>query len=190
MQCRMAIEAQSNGSALQNELQKRGWSNFHPRKYNDTRRPRRDGDVQGIGILTNFWFRGAMMDMLLTCLSEEAIDLPSPYLVQELLTLERAAGEHKAKAAPDTHDDRVMALGFPLFSLHMNKMPSKQYTRKRVEYAPGLQQDDGVVHPTWKPPDQASSVAFQGRLAQRVYRDAQGAILHRIVNRQMPKGFQ
>lgn len=190
MQCRLAIEAQSNGSALQNEIQKRGWSNFHPRKYNDTRKPRRDGDVQGIGILTNFWFRGTMMDQLLTCLSEEAIDLPSPYLVQELLTLERAAGEHKAKAAPDTHDDRVMAIGFPLFSLHMNKMPSKQYTRKRVEYAPGLQEDEGIAHPVWTPPAQASSTAFQGRLAQRLYRDGRGAHLQRIVNRDMPKGFR
>lgn len=190
LQCRMAIEAQSNGSAVQNELQKRGWTNFHPRKYNDTKRPRRDADVQGIGILTNFWFRGTMMDMLLTCLSEEAIDIPSPYLVNELLTLERAAGEHKAKAAPDAHDDRVMALGFPLFSLHMNKPPSKQFTRKRVQYAPGLQEDDGIPHPIWTPPAQAQSAAFVGRIAQRMYRNQKFGALQRIVNRQMPKGFQ
>lgn len=190
MQCRLAIEAWMNGSATQNELQKRGWTNFHPWKYNDSRRPKRDGEVSRIGVYTNQWFRASMMDMLLTCLSEEAIDLPSPYLVQELTTLERVAGEKKAKAALDAHDDRVMGIGFPLFSLHMNKPPSKQYARKRVDYAPGLVEDDGIVHPTWQPPVQAQSRAFPGRLTHRIYRDDRHGALGRVVNPQMPRGFR
>lgn len=188
-QCRLAIESQSNGAALQNEIKKRGWTNFHPRMYNDSRKPRREGETAGIGVLMNHWFRTNMLDMLLTCLSEEAIDLPSPYLVQELTTLERAADTRKAKAAPDAYDDRVMALGIILFSLHMNKPPIKQYGRKRVSYAPGLQEDDGVAHPIWTPPVQAQSRAFT-KVTQRVYRDSRFGSLQRVVNRGMPKGFQ
>ncbi len=158
VQCRLAIEAWTNGSALQHELQKRGWSHFHPWQYNDTRKIKPEGEVQRVGVYTNQWFRSNMMDMLLTCLSEEAIDLPSPYLVEELETLERMAGQKKIAAQYGMHDDRVMALGIPLFSLHQNKPPQKQFARKRVEYQPGLQEDDGIAYPIWSPPAQALSV--------------------------------
>jgi len=161
-----------------------------PWQYNDKRRPMRDGEVGRLGIMMNSWFRSQMMDMLLTCLSEEAIDLPSPYLVQELVTLERAAGERKAKAAADCHDDRVMAFGLQLFSLHINKPPTKQFARKRVEYQPGLVEDEGIPHPVWRPPDQASSSAFAGQLEQKVYRDHHGSRLTRVVNSTLPKGFR
>lgn len=190
-QCRMAIETQTNGASVQNELQKRGWSNFHPWKYNDKRRPTPDGSVGRLGILTNYWFRSSMMDMLLTSLSEEAIDLPSPYLVNELITLERAAGEKKAKAAPDCHDDRVMALGFPLFSLHMNKPPAKQYTRRRVSYQPGLQEDERPAHPIWTPPAYATAQPYseQHHAVQGVGR-RNWPTLKPIRSRFMPDGFR
>lgn len=162
-QAKLAIEAFTNGAAAQHEIQKRGWSNFHAWKYNDTRRPRSDGETQRIGIYTNQWFRANMQDMLLTCLSEEAIDLPSPYLIQELVTLERdPKNKTKAVAAPGSHDDRFMAIGFPLFSLHQNKPPSQQHARKKVSYAPVVP-GDPVVHPTWQPPAQAHATAWDGR---------------------------
>lgn len=155
VQCRLAIEAWTNGSATQNELQKRGWSNFHPWKYNDKRKPTKDADVNRVGVYTNQWFRASTFDMLLTNLSEEAIDLPSPFVVEELARLERRDGTQKIEASYGAHDDRVMALGFPLFSLHMNKPAVRQYARKRVAYVPG---DEGEVKPNyaiWRPDNQA-----------------------------------
>jgi hypothetical protein len=189
VQLRMAIESWTNGSALQNELQKRGWSNFHPWKYNDTRRPKSDGDVQRIGVFTNQWFRSQMMDMLLTCLSEEAIDLPSPYLVDELETLERIAGQKKIAAQYGMHDDRIMAIGFPLFSLHQNKPPSKQFARKRVDYVPGLT-EDLVSYPVWTSPAHATSRPFQPAQAVTRSRHGRPAGLDRLYNHSMPKGYR
>lgn len=187
-QTRLAIESFTNGSALQNELQKRGWINFHPWKYNDTRKPKPDGQTQRIGVFTNQWFRSQMMDMLLTCLSEEAVDLPSPYLVEELETLERMAGQKKIAAQYGEHDDRVMAFGFPLFSLHMNKPPHQQFTRKRVNYEPGLEEET-TVYPIWTPPAQAQSLGPQP--TQEVSRSLRGAYQFlRHVNRDMPRGFR
>ena len=188
-QCRIAIETASNGSAVQNELQKRGWTNFHPWKYNDRRKPLRDGEVGRLGIINNFWFRTTMMDWLMTALSEEAIDIPSRYLVQEFRALERVADERKVKAAADSNDDRVLALGFPLFSLHMNKLPSKQFVRQRVQYQPGLVDDEGIPHPIAPVPMQAQSAALTD-IVHKVYRDHRGQRLTRITNRQMPEGFR
>jgi len=190
-QCRLAIETASNGSSLQNELQKRGWTNFHPWKYNDTKKQRRDFEVARVGVITNQWWRATMMDMLLTCLSEEAIDLPSPFLISELTTLERVPGQRKEKAAADAYDDRVLAIGHPLLSLHMNKPPSKQFARKRVSYAPGMVADVGIPHPIWTPPDQASSSAFAGRVAHGLLRSGPGQyrlVDQRIVGRSSGSG--
>jgi len=192
-QCRLVIETASNGSSLQNELQKRGWVNFHPWKYNDTRKQRREFEVARVGVITNQWWRATMMDMLLTCLSEEAIDLPSPYLVSELTTLERVPGQRKEQAASDAYDDRVLAIGHPLLSLHMNKPPSKQYARRRVSYVPGLSTDPAVPHPTWTQPDQARSRPFAGRVVQPLGRGGLAGrepVLGRIVNRQMPSRYR
>lgn len=167
-QSRLCIEAYSNGASTQNEIQKRGWSNFHPWKYNDTKKPKSDADVSRVGIYTNVWFRATMFDMLLTCLGEEAIDLPSPYLVGELMSLVNNQG--KIEAGEGAWDDRVMGLGFPLYSLHMNKPPAKQFGRRRVAYQPGLTPDARPAHPTWKPPAQAASQVFTGRVAHPLAR--------------------
>ena len=158
-QTKLCIECRGNGEACQYELQKRGWSNFHVWKKYDNKRPTPDANANKIGIYTNVWFRSQMMDMLLTCVEEEAIDLPSPYLIQELITLERDPGQQQAKAAYGAHDDRVMAIGFPMFSLHVGKPPSKQFSRRKVEdrYAPGLEGEPEIPHPTWSEPDYARS---------------------------------
>lgn len=159
----VCVETWSNGTTIQNEMQKRGWSNFHSWRYaGDRKKPQTQATANKIGVYTNQWFRSGMMDMLLTCLTEEAIEIPSPYLVQELISLERAPGQSKIEAAPDAHDDRVMAFGIPLFCMHMDKPPARQYQRRRVNYAAGMPSEDGVVHPTYQPPAQASSDLIRG----------------------------
>ena len=193
-QTKLCIECRGNGEATQHALQQRGWSNFHLWKKYDNKKPTPDAKANKIGIFTNAWFRSQMMDMLITCLSEEAIDLPSPYLIQELQTLERDPDQQKAKAAYGALDDRVMSLGFPLFSLHMGKPPERQYARKKVEYAPGLVGDMQVPHPTWTPPEQAISRTLQSdtrKLAMTMGRHAgRYSGLVRALNEQMPKRFQ
>lgn len=192
-QCRLAIETWANGSAAQHELQKRGWLNFHPWMYaGDARKPKRPGETNKIGVMTNAWFRSSMQDMFLTCLGEEAIDLPSPYLIDELTTLERAVGVKKASAADDAHDDRFMGLGIVLFSLHMNKPPSKQFQRKRINYAPGLAGEMPVVHPTFVAPTYAIGTAFKPGMAHGVLSNARGQWnrLGPMHNPNVPKRYQ
>jgi hypothetical protein len=109
--------------------------------------------------------------------------------VEELETLERMAGQKKIAAQYGMHDDRVMALGIPLFSLHQNKPPQKQFARKRVEYQPGLQEDDGVAYPIWTPPQQAQS--SRPVMPASVVRGRTGrAELVRSLNHGMPKGYR
>lgn len=191
VQSRVAIETWTNGSATQNELQKRGWSNFHPWKYNDKRRPTKDRDANMIGVRTNQWFRAVMLDMLLTSLSEEAIDLPSPHLIEELTTLERAGDRRKPQAAPDCFDDRVMALGFPLFSLHMNKPPLKQYARKRVQYIPGGDQEVKPNYAIWQSEDQGRDIPNPALMRVQRVGGMRGQVeLARVINSGMPRGFR
>lgn len=181
-QCRLAIETWTNGAACQNELQKRGWGNFHPMYYaGDSRKPKIPSQVNRIGVMTNVVLRASIQDLWLTCLKEEAIDIPSPYLVQEITTLENVNG--KAQAALGSNDDRWMALGFPLLSLHQGKMPGQQFTRKRVSYEPGLAQDPGMPHPTWTPSSQSSTRPFS---PQRLYKDRSLGALARFENPDIP----
>ncbi len=154
-QARIAIECRGNGEACQHELQKRGWINFHPWKRYDNKKPTQDANTNKVGIYTNVWFRPQMMDMLLTCIAEEAIDIPSPYLVSELESLERDEREQKAKAAYGEMDDRVMAIGFPLFSMHVGDRADQQFIRRKVEYQPGGDPDAPVTYPIWTPPEYA-----------------------------------
>ncbi len=189
-QARIAIECKGNGEACQHELQKRGWGNFHPWKRYDNKKPTQDANTNKVGIYTNVWFRPQMMDMLLTCIDEEAIDCPSPYLVSELESLERDEREQKAKAAYGEMDDRVMAIGFPLFSMHVGERPDQQVKRRKVEFQPGGDPDAPVTYPIWSPPMQASSL--QAPVQHQVFRTRRAGRLElaRIQNRSMPRGFQ
>ncbi len=190
VQCRLAIECWANGAACQYELQKRGWSNFHPWKSYDNRKVRKDAEVNKLGVFTNMNFRSQMFDMLLTNLSEEALDLPSPYLIQELTTLERAGDRRKPQAAPDAYDDRVMAIGFPLFSLHMGKQPHKQFARQRVQYVPGGDPEVRPNYATWQPDHQSRDTVVPSMQVQRRIGVRGQVELARLINRSMPKGFQ
>ncbi len=191
VQCRLAIEAWANGTACQFELQKRGWSNFHPWKSYDNRKNRRDNEVNKLGVYTNVVFRAQMFDMLLTNLSEEAIDLPSPYLISELKTLERAGDRRKPQAAPDCFDDRVMAIGFPLFSLHMGKQPGKQFTRKRIDYVPGAEPEVKPNYAVWQPDGQGKDLPNPALMRVQQRPGLRGQLeLARVLNRAMPTGFR
>ena len=190
VQTRLAIEAFANGAATQHELQKRGWANFHPWKSYDNRRQRPDGEVNKLGVYTNVNFRAQMLDMLLTNLTEEAIDLPSPFLVHELTRLERRGGTMKIQASTGEHDDRVMAIGFPLFSLHMGKAPHRQFARKRVQYQPGGDQEIRPNYAVWQPSEQSMDVHPAGLMRVQQTRGLRGQVqLASVLNRGVPRGF-
>lgn len=204
-QARCAIECWANGAVVQNEMQKRGWSNFHPWKSYDNRKPRRDGEVNKLGVYTNQSFRAQMVDLWLSYLAEEAIDVPSPYLVNELRTLERQPGQIKVAAALGAHDDRFMGLGFPLFSLHMSKPAQLQFVRRRIDYIAGLSAEPAQNYASWSAPMQAQSEPFRpapeaqvttrsqrpaGQVVQRLEHTRGRYSLRRFVNEHMPKGFR
>ena len=188
-QCRVCIECKGNGEACQHEMQKRGWRNFHPWKRYDNKKMKPDGQVVKFGIYTNVWFRPQMMDMLLTCFDEQAIDLPSPYLVSEFESLERDEAVAKQKAAYGEKDDRVMAIGFPLFSLHVGDR-TQLFARRKVDLLPGGEPPETVKYAIHAPPHQASSVGF--RPVQEMQKDRRGRPvgLLRHHNRTMPRGYR
>jgi len=187
-QCRLAIETWTNGAACQNELQKRGWYNFHLMHYaGDSKRPKIASQINRIGMMTNAVLRAAIQDLWMTHLKEEAIDLPSPYLVREITTLENVEG--KAQAMLGKFDDRWMSLGFPLLSLHQGKHPSQQFQRKRVSYEPGLESDPPVSYPTWTPAAQSSSTPFK-QTGQQIFRRRDKGALDRYRNPNLPIRFR
>lgn len=191
-QARVAIEIKGNGETVQYELQKRGWSDFHPWKRYDNRKPTPDGSANKMGVYTNVWFRAQGLDMLLAHVDEETIDLPSRFFVEELETLERDPGQQKIMAGDGEYDDRILAGMFPLFSLHIGQTPSQQHARPRVDFLPGGEPAPVVAGALWRPP--AITVAGSGPhesqqiLPRKIGRTA-GALL-RYVNPRMPEGFR
>lgn len=187
-QARIAIEIRGNGETVQYELQKRGWTNFHPWKRYDNKKPTSDGDANKLGVYTNVWFRSQMMDLFLSLVDEESFDVPSRFFVEEMEALERDLDQQKAKAAYGEHDDRIMAAGFPLFSMHVGDRPHQQYQRRKIEYQPGGETTQVINHPIWTPPVHAISHGW--RPTQGVLPRKLGGGLQRHVNPTMPKGFR
>lgn len=159
IQSRICVECKGNGEKVQDELQKRGWSNFHPWKKLDNKRRMVNDKVHKIGVFTNVWYRSMMMDTLLTAIDEEALDIRSPWLIHELETLERDPDEKSARAAYNSFDDRVMSIGFPLESLTVDDRTRTRYAKSIPQYLPAaLEEEAPVSHfATYQPPIQARS---------------------------------
>ncbi len=186
-QCRVAIECMGNGESVQLEMQKRGWSNFHLWKRYDNKIQTKDDAVHKIGIYTNSWFRAQMMDMMLTQFEEQTLIINSPYFVDEMESIERDEKRQSLKAAYGEHDDRFMALGFPLFSLHVEDRPQQQFARRNVKYVE--EHMEAKVYPTWQPGMQERDTPK--RHAQQVFITRSGAPdLSRYVNPGMPRRFR
>lgn len=119
-QSRLAIECKGNGETVQFELQKRGWRNFHPWKKLDNKVPTTGQQINKIGVFTNGWYRPMMVDRLLTMLDEGTLRVNSPFFVDEMEAFEKDENRQALKATYGEHDDRMMALGFILDSLHVD----------------------------------------------------------------------
>jgi hypothetical protein len=122
-QPRMAIECKGNGEATQNELRKRGWSNFHQWVRYDSKKIRKS-QASKLGVFTNYWFRTMMMDWIIKFLRDGWIDINSPWFVVEMEDLERGEDVQELKATYGGHDDRIMAMGIVLLSLYDTEIRS------------------------------------------------------------------
>lgn len=137
VQPRVAVECKGNGEIVQFEMKKRGWTNFHPWMRYDNRKQKSPATAFKEGVFTNQWFRSQMMDMMLTKIDEDTVDIRSPWLIEEMEALERDETKQSMKAAFGEHDDRFMAAGFVVFSMHVLDIPNRQFSKRVPQYATG-----------------------------------------------------
>jgi hypothetical protein len=197
-QCRICVECKGNGEKVQDELKKRGWTNFHPWKKLDNRKRLTIDKTHKEGVFTNVWYRSMMMDTLLTAVDEESLDIRSPWLVNELETLERDPDEKSARAAYNTHDDRVMGIGFPLESLTVDDRTRTRYAKSLPQYLPTeLDADQPVSNfATFQQPLQARSDVLRRAAIplerRRPFAGAAAGVLRlgRYRNMSMPRGYR
>lgn len=133
-QSKQVIEMAANGENVQNELKKRGWRNFHLWVRYDRRRVI-EANATRFGWYTTPWSRRMMLDMLLDALNNGWLDINSQWFIDEMGELELDQEAQKIKAIGGGHDDRLMALGIVLFSLHAleTKHTDRWVTRERME---------------------------------------------------------
>jgi hypothetical protein len=118
-QPRMAIECRGKGDVVQNILRLMNWTNFH--SWNDKQVDNRRIELSKfnkIGVFTNFWFRAAMIEMIVKSLRDGEIEICSPFFVKEMQSLEGDEMEQQLRAGYGGKDDRIMALGFILKSFY------------------------------------------------------------------------
>lgn len=149
-QARQVIEGAANGENVHNELKKRGWKEFHNWVRYDKKRILEYKANRELWYTTT-WSRPLMLDMLLDALNNGWLDINSFTFMDEMEALEiQEEGRNKIAAARGEHDDRIMALGIALFSLHALETRSHDgwAARRRREgdeeptylsYSPGAQ---------------------------------------------------
>jgi hypothetical protein len=152
-QAKQVIEMAANGENTQLELWKRGWRNFHLWIRYD-KKSIVESKATRLGWYTMEWSRRMMLDMLLDALNNDWLDINSPWFVDEMADLELDVEKMRLAAVSGAHDDRLMALGIVLFSLHALETRHKAnwITRERIQrrdphpqfakYSEGLQGSD------------------------------------------------
>ena len=167
-QCRLAIECKSNGEVVQIALQDRGWSHFYVDMLWDKKQRMTITTARKIGIHTNVKNRAQIIDMALTEIDDDTIDLPSPYLVSELESLELDPRKQKLAAGYGQHDDLFFAMAFAVFGLHMGEKPSQRF-RTKIAYLPDPSAVVAPVYATWAPPQQGRDSGVTGRPSGAAY---------------------
>jgi hypothetical protein len=115
----MAIECKGHGDLVQNVLRLMNWTNFH--MWNDRKIDDRKVDLSQahkMGVFTNFFFRRAMIEMIVRSLRDGEIEVCSPFFVKEMQSLEGDEYAQELRAGYGGHDDRIMSLGFILSSFY------------------------------------------------------------------------
>lgn len=146
-QAKMVIECKGNGEATQLELRKMGWSNFHQWVRYDSKRIRQN-TASKLGWFTVSWSRSMMLDYLIKAVRDDALDINSPYFVDEMADLERDEFKQSLGATYGGFDDRIMAAGFVFFSLHILEIRGNQPILSRQRQA---QEETGGFYPVYNP---------------------------------------
>jgi hypothetical protein len=130
-QPKIVVECRGNGETVQLELKKCGWSNFHYWVKYDTRKIDQS-KAHHLGVLTNGPFRRMMMDKILHVFNNRDVDLRSPWMCDEFRRLERDELRQQFRADSGGHDDRIMAMGFVLWSLDALQLSVRSKRRSQV----------------------------------------------------------
>lgn len=137
-QPRMAIECKgSGGKEMQNVLRMMGWRNFHP--WTDRQLDNRYADLSRytkLGVYTDYSWRAGMIELVVKTMRDCDIEICSPFLVQEMQSLEANDMVQQLRAGYGGHDDRIMAIGFILVSLF--RWDADYYKSARVAAYSGI----------------------------------------------------
>lgn len=122
-QSKVVIEMAANGEATQRELLKRGWWNFHVQQKAQTRGWVPTNKATPLfGWKTTEQSRGPMLDFLRKALVDGWLKINSPWFVDEMGNFIRNEKKERLEAAEGAKDDRLMAMGIVLDSLHRMEM--------------------------------------------------------------------
>lgn len=143
-QPRVAIECRTSGENCQLEMRKQGWKNFHQWVRYDRKRIN-PNSAQKIGWYTVPWSRDLLMDRMIKYIRDGAMDIFSPWFIDEMNDLERDEARQRMKiaAGDGAFDDRFMAAGIILVSLHILEFRGfrQEEAFHRIEASP-LARDD------------------------------------------------
>ena len=116
-QCRTAIECKGKGDLTQLGMRLDGWTNFH-RWIRPDNKKLDLSHFNKIGIYTTEWFRRSIQEYLMKMARDMEIQICSPFLVNEMQSLETDSFSQSFHAVHGGFDDRVMSLGFIIISLY------------------------------------------------------------------------
>lgn len=128
-QAKAVIEVAGIGDSIQIELRKRGWNHFHQRVRLDSRQIK-ESESAKLGWSMDHVVRPMMVDMLMTALNEQWVEIGSQYFVDEMRTIEVMVNGKEIAARRGSHDDRFMALGMVLASVHTLELEGLQLRQR------------------------------------------------------------
>lgn len=151
-QSKMVIEGAANGEMVYNELKKRGWREFHNWVRYDRKRQLETKMNRQLWYTVS-WSRPLLMDMLLDAINKGWLEVRSPWFIDEMADLEMDFVKMRIAAAGGKHDDRIMAMGMVLFSMHA--LETKYLDRWTSR--PGAEEEGGITpYPAFSPGTQGN----------------------------------
>ena len=171
-QAKMVIECNRNGESTQMELRKRGWSYFHQWLRYDRKRLD-ESKATRLGWFTVQWSRDLMMDHLVKFIRDGWFEANSPWFVEEMAELERDIEKQKISAASGGFDDRIMATGIALLSLHVMELrgPSTLMAEERAK------RQGPAIYPVYDPGPQGRDVVNEGGPLERYLDSGAGTVI-------------
>ncbi len=116
-QPKIAVEVNNGGDACQIALQKMGWRHMHNWVRAD-KKIINEGKANYLGVLMNENFRSKVFGHGVKAIKNGLVDVDSPWLMDEISTLEKDVERDRIDHANECHDDRFVGLGIILVSLY------------------------------------------------------------------------